>query len=279
MLVVRLQSDAGTTIAQVTTTSGIATFSNLAVGHYRLQISGPSIEESTTGSFEIGSIESYHEEFVVVRPRTPEVKNAGPGGLITSAELNAPAGAREAYSQGNKALIHHDYKKAIQQFQKAIAEYPSYASARGALGLAFLRDGRRKDACDEFRRAIELDDRQEPAYVNLGKINLEDGAYGDSEKLLSRAVTLAPSDPEAVSYLADAQFLQGKYDQVVVAAHQLHGLSPRHVYPVVHFLAATALERTNHPEEAVAEYRLFLQEDPTNRRAPLARAALSRLSN
>jgi Flp pilus assembly protein TadD len=278
ILVVRLQSDAGTTIAQTTTSNGVAIFSNLAVGHYRLQVSGPSIEDYTSGSFEIGSIESYHEEYVVVRPKTPGLTNPASGGLVTPADLKAPASAREAYFQGNDALIRRDYKKAIQQFQKAIAAYPHYASAHGALGLALLRGGKRKDAGDEFRRAVELDDKQQPAYFNLGKMSLEDGAYGDSEKFLTRAVALAPSDPDAISYLADAQFFEGKYDEVVAAAHKLHAMNPRHPYAATHFLAATALERMHQSEQAAVEYRLFLSEDPSNRRAPLARDALVRLA-
>ncbi len=275
-LEVELVSDRGSLVAQTSTNSGTVAFT-VRPGHYRIRVSGSDIETQNSDTFALSSFESSHEEYVQVHLRNVPGGRSAPGGLISSGDLNVPKGARDAYAKGNDALTHNELKKAIEQFEKAIAQYPNYASAHGALGLALRRAGDRNRARDEFRRAIDLDKTLAPAYLQLGRLSLEDQEYAAAEQLLSKAVALAPSDVEALAYLGDAEFFQGKYQDVIAMARKLHAQNPKHGFAVIHFLAATALERTSRAQESAAEYRLFLQEDPGNRRAPLARLALARL--
>jgi hypothetical protein len=45
----------------------------------------------------------------------------------------------------------------------------------------------------------------------------------------------------------------------------------------VHMVAALALEATNQPSEATAEYRTYLEEEPNGRDAPRAREKIASL--
>lgn len=72
--------------------------------------------------------------------------------------------------------------------------------------------GEREQAAAEARRALELDVMQEAAYLVLGMLELESGAWLEAIQYLERALYLMPESPTVSFYLAESYRQQGRVE-------------------------------------------------------------------
>jgi len=72
----------------------------------------------------------------------------------------------------------------------------------------FFAKGRYKEAAIMYRRALQLDLRYGEAYYRLALTEMKLGNYGEAFKWLQRAVTLQPTNTDAITKLADL-YMQG----------------------------------------------------------------------
>ncbi|MBZ4398209.1 tetratricopeptide repeat protein [Myxococcus faecalis] len=70
------------------------------------------------------------------------------------------------------------------------------------LGMVYLKLDERSRALAQFQKAVSLDDRYAPAYVNLGALALSYRDYAGAEKAFTRATELEPDSAEARLSLA-----------------------------------------------------------------------------
>jgi cytochrome c-type biogenesis protein CcmH/NrfG len=73
--------------------------------------------------------------------------------------------------------------------------------------------------------------------------------------------------------LANLELTSGKYDDAIKHANQVHAL-PHPNYSAAHLVAAMAFERKDAFADAVAEYKMFLDESPGSPSQDKVRAAL-----
>jgi len=97
-------------------------------------------------------------------------------------------------SLGNAWLARGELDAAIDAYRQSVALGPT-AATHANLGEALRRRGRRQEADQQLRRAIELDDSLLAPLVNLAALRLDEGRAADAETLLQRATALAPRDP------------------------------------------------------------------------------------
>ncbi len=152
------------------------------------------------------------------------------------------AGNRDVYKQAMRTAFDHswnqDWKAAIEAYKQALMEFPQDLAATLGLGGAFLELGQLKIALKVFERAVQL----------------------------------APTDPKALSSLADVQERLGMLEEAAATHTQTgHALAqkgeleeaadawtrasrlvPDQVEAYLHL--AQALEQLNRPEQAAAEY-------------------------
>jgi tetratricopeptide (TPR) repeat protein len=98
----------------------------------------------------------------------------------------------------SKADAEASYQKATDAFAKAVEITPTDAGMFNDLGLALAKAGRLDEAKAMFAKAAELD----PAgagkyYYNLGALLLDRGQTDAAVEQFKKAVTVAPSYPEA----------------------------------------------------------------------------------
>ena len=93
--------------------------------------------------------------------------------------------------------------KAIKVLEDAVAALPDQSRLRTRLASLLLRQGRRPEAIEHLRAAMDLDPMLPDAYGLLGQAKREEGrdALGDAETLLREAVRLAPGDVVQTSRL------------------------------------------------------------------------------
>ncbi len=258
---------------------GVAQFNGVAVGMaYSVRISGPGVETTTAG-FDVSAFEMSHIEYVAVR----QANVAGSGRTskqptVAAVDLNAPAKAKGELSKGNEAVQHKDYAGAVKHYRKAIEHYPQYAGAYSNLGVVCMATRDFGCAREAFEATTRLNPHSAIAFFDLGRLKMMENRFADAEPLLRQSLAVDPQNPEALTLMANAELVLGKYDQAVLFAHKVHALPEHRAQAAAHYIAGRALEAQREPQQAEAEYKMLLEEAPDNALAKPAREAVERLS-
>jgi tetratricopeptide (TPR) repeat protein len=264
--------------SKLTDTAGTVTFRTLSGGH-RVRITGPDIE-AYEGDLEIAPNEPVHMERIRVH-RVRIARPAGespPGNQVPAIRLHVPAAARKAFDQGTEAMRQQLWEKSRTLFETAIREYPQYDMAYNGLGAVQMQTNDVDAARQSFSKALELNPDFAGANRNLARLLLGERKNREALPLLLRSLTTEPDNVWALTNAANSEFLQQDFSNAVLYARKVHSL-PHDGFASAHIVAARALEATQQPAEALAEYRLYLAEAPKGPDAERAQAAVARLGS
>lgn len=178
---------------------------------------------------------------------------------------------------GSRAIDKKKWAEARESFQRAIALYADYDMVYNGLGVAALNTNDTEAARQDFEKAISLNDDYADAYRNLARILMGERKYADADELLKKALRSQPLDPWTLTYAAYCELLSGRFDEAVANAQKVHS-APHSGFAGAHVVAARALEATHRPNQALAEYELYLKEEPQGRDAKSAHEAEVRLT-
>ena len=260
-------NDVGQTVTETSPTSqGDATFTVVggvknAQGQtipvtFRVRVYGADIEEENIENV----VPAEGDRMLTVRIRRKgENNNPSGGGVVSANALRIPRKAEKEFDRGDKALIKKSYEEARAYFQKAIVLYPSYDEAYNGLGATLVQMGDIDAAQKAFQKSIQVNDKYAPGYRNLALIAARNKDFVQASSLLQHSLTLEPLNVEALSRLAQFDYILGKDTEVPDLVHKLHSI-PHDGQALAHFAAASSLERMSKPDEAIGEYTLFLKE-------------------
>ncbi len=273
---IEIDSTMGTPITTLQTNAdGTASTTVKSGATYRVKITGPEIEPASYEFFIFGGNTSQTENFnVKFRTGTTQTTSSQ---TVSVAEMNAPPNAREEMKKGMEAFEKGDMSKAQQRFEKAIAIYPQYARAYANLGIIAAKSGDRAKARSLFTKATEVDDKFLPSYVNLARLDVQEKNYKQAEATLDKVIALNPAMTEAVAMLATAEYGSKDYDKALTDAQRVHMLGHDEQFANMHLMAGQILEMQNRGLEAVAEYKMFLKEDPHSPQAKAVQRAMADL--
>lgn len=274
---VQVLSSAGVVATTQVTGDDAAHFRVNSGRTYRLNISGTAIESVTTSYFEVNPLESTHTETVHVKLANEKASGEPTPGAptISVVEMNIPKDASSEMKKGLQAYSKGDMQKATVHFQKAVADYPRYARAYDMLGVIALKQPDRTKARELFSKSIQVDNASVPGYIDLARMDLQDQNYGESESLLQKAISLDASLPEAVALLATTEFANREYEKALADVQRTHALPNHEQFAEVHLMAGKVLAMQNRPDDAIAQYQLFLKEKPDSPQAASVRQALT----
>ncbi|HLH08715.1 MAG TPA: tetratricopeptide repeat protein [Terriglobales bacterium] len=275
-----LLSTGGSPIAATGTSNGTAEFQVPSGITYRVRISGEGIETSTEEFFIMGGTLIHTENVSVTLKKTSTTQSEtapGSGPTISVTEMNAPANARDQMKKGMDALAKGDMVKAEERFEKATAIYPQYARAYTAQGLIAVKSGNKSKAKALFSKATEVDSNFLPAYVDLARIDFQENNYTEAESLLRKVMVLNPTMTDAVALLASTEYMNKEYNKALADAQRVHTLPNHQQFAQVHLLAGKIFEIKNDPQQAIAEYQLFLKESPQSPQAAMVEREISQL--
>lgn len=251
--------------------SGNASFQEIPPGTYEVEVLGKGIAGYASSLLEV---RAGHDNVFNMVIRLAKARAAS--GTVSAAELAIPVKARKELVKASRLIEAGDFKQAEEHCRRALALYPAFPAAYNTLGVIAGRQGDRDEALRQFLKAVEIDPQHAEANANLARMALADQNWAEAERRAQYSAQGDPADPTPFMLLTVAQFKQGKLDDAIASAHHAHALAPRR-YPIVHFIAATALRMERRPAEAIAEYQTFLSEAPDEKAAPNARAALAAL--
>ena len=198
-------------------------------------------------------------------------------GVVSALDLAAPSNAVAEFNRAAGLMRAQNSKEAIIHLKKALAKYPKFVSAHVNLGLAYLDQGDSELAKSEFETAAGYDDKFPGAFLNLGLLSLSRKEFAAAESELEKAASLQPRSAKILSSLAYAQKENQQYRRVLETVQRVHTLEHKGSANV-HYLAASAAMALKDFETMRRELRIFLDEDPSNALAPVARQNLEVLA-
>jgi tetratricopeptide (TPR) repeat protein len=177
--------------------------------------------------------------------------------------MMAPKDAKKAYEHGLQSLLKNKPTDAAKDFEKAVAAYPKYADAWVNLGKLRLEQQSVEPARAALMRAMESDPKLVEPYLELGLLAAKDAKWQESGKYLDRAVELDPVDfPQAWYADAVANYNLRNYDAAEKSARAAVKLDPRHANPRSGYLLGLVLvEKQDYPG-AAAEFTTYLKLAP-----------------
>ena len=277
-LMVRLMQGGTPQQTNFTNDTGTADFRNVPVGMYYVSVSGNGIQTTETEQFEVDSRKITQSQYVTVRelPSAGTTAGTSKSGTVSAAELKIPPNARKELDKANQAISRQEWSKAIESLNKAIVIYPEYATAYNNLGVVYANMNDVVREQQALEKAVSLDDHFAPACQNLVKVYLRQRAYSQAETLLGKGLSADPNNGQYLMLMADVQYMQGHYDAAIATAKKVHALPNDHP-ATAHYIAAKAYEQQNRSQEALAEFQVFLKEEPTGPRAEHVRSDITKM--
>lgn len=171
----------------------------------------------------------------------------------------APNSAHLRYYWGlairDKALEEKDVNKlkaltmsAIEQFDKAIAIYPSYPDCYEQLGLAWYRVNNGEKALENYNKAIALNNTKAVTFSNIGIIYFEQGNYPKALELYSKALSLDSNYADAYFNMGSTLGMMGKYEEAIVNFKKCIHFDPENAK--AHQFIGVTYKNLNQDEEA-----------------------------
>lgn len=192
-----------------------------------------------------------------------------PGAAAPSATLEA---ADRLIVEGNQAEREGRLREACESYRRAVDTAPRYAKAHLNLGIGLEALGEAESAIGAYSAALALDPADPYAPYNLGKLLFTRGALPQADRLLKEAVRLLPEFPEARTVLAGVLQAQGQLGAAASEFAVALRLRPDDFGALYRY--ADLLRRLDRLDEAQAALKRALAIRPDNVDANYALATL-----
>jgi tetratricopeptide (TPR) repeat protein len=279
-LVVQLEliaNSRGTISSQSTDAQGVSHFSLLNAGTFRIRVSGRGIKTAVSDAFTVNRGDGMVTQNIRVQLDVESgTSSANGNNTVAAADYAVPKDAAKAFDKGVGQLRKGQWKDAESSFEAAIAIHPKFDRAYDSLGLAKQNGGDVQGAKVAYETALQLNDHNADAQRNLARILEGQREWPGAAELLLKSLATEPNNAGSLTLLSIAMIEQGRVDDAIAAASRVHGLEHKS-YPVAHFVLARAYALKQQNDNAVAEYRLYLKEEPSGPRAEAAKNELAKL--
>lgn len=204
---------------------------------------------------------------------------AGYGGAFISAtSMEAPKKARAAYQKATREMAKKrgaNTEKIAKELERAVAEYPRYASAWALLGETKLRMNDSAGARAAFQKSLEADPKYMRPYGPLLKLTVAEKDWPAIESLTDAALDISPSWTQARYYLAVAQFSQGRDDEALASIETISKSEGAADYPQTHQMIGMIESKRGSFDQAAQSFRTYLELAPDSSSADQIRKQLN----
>lgn len=135
--------------------------------------------------------------------------------LLNPFHVGSLATPRGYYSLG-VSYTNTDLAKAIDAFDKSIAEDPTYAPAWKMRGWVYYQLDRPQEAISDLNKACSIDSEFVDAFFTLGVVLQNSGLHAKAGKAYKRVIELQPNHLKALNNYADVLMRESKYDDAVI---------------------------------------------------------------
>jgi hypothetical protein len=206
----------------LTTTEGQFTFSGVRNGRYDIQINTDGFN-----LFDQGVTIDRGSAFVMVELKKSEIAApTAPGASVSVHQLGVPAKAQKEFEKACDLMSGKtDYQGAIDEFDRAIQDYPDYYEAYAMESAAYLALSDAAAAEKALRKSIDLSAGKDPVglYLLAGLLN-STGRYLEAEGPARQCIALDASSWHGYFELARALLglgdLEGAQESALEARSQ-----------------------------------------------------------
>ncbi len=182
----------------------------------------------------IGSVLYYL--LVLRKASEPPVVHHPQPGIESPHTNNPPANPGSTDENANaqilKAKAFHQqgrYEDAIKIYSDELAKKPNNSELHFLMGASKKSLGKSQEALLEFQRAVELDDKNQKAWEQIGDLLMNRMDYKGAEKAFLKSSDLNPSSAPTWEGLAQTYLIQQKAAQAETAYEKLLSIEPNNV--------------------------------------------------
>jgi tetratricopeptide (TPR) repeat protein len=157
----------------------------------------------------------------------------------------------------NQVQVWHDSERL---WTHAVAIDRDSSLAQHSLGTALAEQGKRAEAIEHYRRALEIRPDFADALTNWGAVLAQQGKLAPAIEHLQHALRLRPDSAEAHTNLGGALAVQGKLAEAI--EHLQHALRLEPDYAPAHSNLGFVLAQQGKRAEAIEHYRQALRIRP-----------------
>jgi predicted Zn-dependent protease len=134
--------------------------------------------------------------------------------------------------------LYGDAQAALSTFDSQLRKNPEDALAYYGKGLVLDRDGKKEEATENLKRALQLRPLDSDIVRDLGKTYFHMGNYASALKTLKGALAFSPKDPEGWFLLGRAQMEMGDLQGALDSFKTLVNTAPDYL-PGTYYLGET----------------------------------------
>jgi tetratricopeptide (TPR) repeat protein len=197
---------------------------------------------------------------LVIRLRLKGEAKSEPG-VINAEFANVPSRAMAFYQKALEQAQAGNHKAAIEQLQKAIAEYSNFMLAFNELGVQYLRLGELDKADESLAKALKLAPDSATPLLTHGILLTVMGKFNLAVTELQTALKQKEQSANGHLYLGQALANLGRFAEAEVQLTRAIELGGDEVKDAHRFLGAIYLQRGER-EKGVAEFEIYLKLAP-----------------
>ena len=150
-----------------------------------------------------------------------------------------------------------NYRKAAEEFQKALSIDPAYSQAALYLGRTYNALFDDQNAQKYFQMAIHIDPDYLEAHASYGGMLLDTGNVDEAVRQFETVIQRDPKNVQALTHLAQAYRMKEAYPQSIESARNAVRLASEYAEP--HLWLADSLRLSGKYEASGAEYENYLR--------------------
>ncbi len=182
---------------------------------------------------------------------------------VSLTTLAAPEDAKKAFRKGVGAMVGKKWAVAQKEFERAVAAYPEYAPAWGALGEVLVEEAQPQPARQAFERAVKSDPKFAPGWAQLARLAADEGRMQDALAAAERAIQLdATGFPAVYVSQAMANLALKRLDVAEKSARRAVELDTFHEIPLAERVLGSVLAAKDDREGAIEHWQKYLELSP-----------------
>jgi Flp pilus assembly protein TadD len=192
--------------------------------------------------------------------------------VLLKAALKASKGTPAIWYNLGVLLVEQGRKEEAEQaYRKAVDADPKYAAAWSNLGLLLVEQGRKEEAEQVYRKALDADPKHAVAWSNLGVLLAKQDRKDEAEQAWRKAIDADPKDAPAWDYLGTLLRSANRYEEAITALNAVISLSPeRAIYYAGLGAVYRKLGRQEEAEAALNKAQQYSQNEPVYNQACIA---------
>lgn len=265
---VDLRKEGGATVSNTfTTDSGEFSFTDVGSGTYEISVTEvgyQAIDQQISVEDSVFGLQLWLR-------KANNQPDGSPGAKISVRELSIPRKAHEDMLKGLNLLYQKsDYRGSIEQFQRAIKEFPSFYEAYGQMAVAYMDLGDIASEEDALKKSIDVSQQHySDAYFALATLYVDKKRFADAEPIARKGVELDDTSWSGHFELASALFGLDRYPEAEAEAKTAAQRQPDDAD--THLLLANIHIRLRNYSAVLDDVDTYLKLNPNGAQAEQAR--------